>query len=125
MPATVLDLLNIQREDVPGGSLARYWQPGGTASPEADAIVSESSSFSRSHAAAISGGYMRSLISDRHHYILNHDGREELYDFHADPAERHNLADADEAQALITRFRARVAALSREENRPVPPGLVR
>ena len=123
LPATVLDLLNIQREDLPGESLARYWHSDRPAPSDTDSIVSETTLFSQSHVASISGGYMRSLVRGRYHYILNHDGREELYDAQNDPAELHNLADSSEGPVLIKLFRARLATLAREENLPVPPGL--
>jgi len=42
----------------------------------------------------VSKGEMRSFVVDRYHYIVNGDGREELYDFMADPSKTNNLAIA-------------------------------
>jgi hypothetical protein len=55
-------------------------------------------------------GEMFSLVEGRLHYILNGDGREELYDVAADPEEMKNLALTDSNNAEISRLRARLNA---------------
>jgi arylsulfatase A-like enzyme len=126
LPATVLDLLNIPRHGVPGDSLARYWQYRGSAPPsETHGVITEHTVYKERHAASMSGGFMRSVVHDRYHYILNHDGSEELYDFRQDPAEARNLAASADGRSVIELFRVRLAAIARNESRPVPPGLVR
>ncbi|MFN2383449.1 MAG: hypothetical protein ABR559_04200 [Gemmatimonadota bacterium] len=39
----------------------------------------------------ISAGDITSLFTERHHYIRDGDGREELYNFQADPGEQEDL----------------------------------
>jgi hypothetical protein len=49
---------------------------------------------------------MRSLVIDRKHYILNGDGREEVYDLDSDPQENKDLAGSDEGRQITSRFRS-------------------
>jgi arylsulfatase A-like enzyme len=94
IPATVVDLLKL--EDVaqfPGNSLARHWDgTDGSGGAVADAPLSEERR-------------MKSLIVDRYHYIVNKQGREELYDIEKDPFEEQNLADSEEGRRACERFR--------------------
>jgi hypothetical protein len=50
---------------------------------------------------------MKSLTLGSLHYIKNlGDGKEELYDFVADPGEERNLVDAESARRALEYFRA-------------------
>lgn len=111
LPATVVDLIGLSAgAPFPGRSLARAWSsPGGDSS---DALLSE---LARPPEADPNGGRspvcrgsMRSLVSGRWHYIQNGDGREELYDFSADPEESHDLAAAPGMDGVLDSLRARV-----------------
>jgi hypothetical protein len=51
------------------------------------------------------GAAMHALIDAGHHYILNGDGTEELYDAAADPGETRNLAGDPAAQETLERLR--------------------
>jgi hypothetical protein len=48
---------------------------------------------------------MRSITSGGRTYILNGDGREELYDLHDDPEERNDLASLAGAQEHLRELR--------------------
>jgi hypothetical protein len=48
---------------------------------------------------------MSSVTGDRHHYIRNGDGTEELFDFRADPDEQSDLAASPESADLLEQFR--------------------
>ena len=90
IPATVLDLIGAPAT-LPGGSLARLWQdvsdadagPGGSSDsppgrhPVAAGLSSNEFVLSSDPVAR---GDMRSVTTNRFHYILNGDGVEELYD---------------------------------------------
>jgi hypothetical protein len=48
---------------------------------------------------------MRSITANGRTYILNGDGREELYDLHDDPEESNDLADLADAQEHLQQLR--------------------
>jgi arylsulfatase A-like enzyme len=109
IPATIMDLLNLDNPSLAGRSAARFWT---SASTPADTVVS-----SLTHAPGhppwfpVSKGDMTSVTLGDLRYILNGDGSEELYDFAHDVAEGDNLA-ADSARTEdVLRFRDIVSAL--------------
>jgi hypothetical protein len=53
---------------------------------------------------------MRSVIVGNHRYILNGDGREEIYDIVADPWETTDLAKSDGSQAILDAARKELAS---------------
>ncbi len=108
VPATLLDLARIERE-YPGTSLARLWQrerpadgsaerPGAPTDGSTPALASLSSNEFVLPTDPVARGAMRSVTTDRFHYILNGDGVEELFDLtgageEMDLAARPALAD--------------------------------
>ncbi len=99
LPATILDLLNIDDARLPGRSLAATWMSGERESP-ASAILSQENPGEEKAA---------SLLLDGYHLVRAPD-RTELYDIEMDPAERTDRA-GDPAFAAV---RARLeAALDR------------
>ena len=114
LPATVIDLLNVEGEPrFPGSSLARYWAGRRDAgSAEADPVFSETSWKPwKPKWFPIHKGDMQSLVDARYHYIRNGDGREELYDLQNDPWEQRDLSGSEEASPALTRFRASLQIL--------------
>jgi arylsulfatase A-like enzyme len=118
IPATLVDLTGIRpQQPFPGASLARYWSATGepAARPEPiPAVVT----FARNQPEwyPLARGEMRSVLLWPHHYILNGDGTEELYDLGADPGEMRNLAPVDTIRlglmrAELARFPARTKRL--------------
>lgn len=67
--------------------------------------------------AQLSRGDMRSLVADSLHYIVNGDGREELYHIGDDPWEERNLLPSWDGTAAVDSFRARVPAPARPSSR--------
>jgi hypothetical protein len=60
-----------------------------------------------------SKGEMISVLEQNERYILNGDGREELYDFATDPHEQRDLARDSVRQGDLVRFRRIVAGIRR------------
>jgi len=94
LPATVVDLVGLKDSSpFPGVSLRRYWDRSGDVDGARESpLLSElSPGFPRPAFYPVSKGEMKSLVVGQYHYIVNGDGREELYDFIADPSEINNL----------------------------------
>jgi len=115
LPATILDLLNLEGPiQFPGKSLARYWKGvrGG--------VVTQSPVLSQLDFASnlpewypVSKGNMQSLTTDHYHYIKNGDGEEEIYDLQHDPWEKHNLIHLEESAGLLQQFRLSLVQVQR------------
>jgi arylsulfatase A-like enzyme len=108
LPATVLDIVGLDTASFPGESLARHWIETRNASRQETEIVFSEVAHNPEFEdqSPVTKGRMRSLLSERMHYIKNDgDGREELYDFRTDPLEERNLAKSEEGHRLLERFR--------------------
>jgi arylsulfatase A-like enzyme len=111
LAATVVDLAGLGGTvPVPGASLARYWAP--TRPPPAEMLLAEvDKSRNGPKWYPVMKGSMKSLVGEGRHYIKNEgDGREELYDFDADPWEVHDLASAADSGPTLEHFRLALAA---------------
>ena len=116
IPATVLDLLGESAVEFPGRSLAPLWRSP-LDSPAAE--VAEDTVLSYLTRGLVRqewypvnrGTKMYSLTTQTHHYILNGDGTEELYDWRSDPSESVNLSGRSDADSLLTRFRRTLGGL--------------
>jgi arylsulfatase A-like enzyme len=56
-----------------------------------------------------SRGWTKSLVTDRWHFILSENGKDQLYDLRSDKGELENLADSSESGLLVKRFRDELA----------------
>jgi arylsulfatase A-like enzyme len=112
LPATLLDLAGVEQAPVfPGGSLARFWDP---VPDSAEVVVTQVSQGIRTAPSyPISRGDMTSLIEGRYHFILNGDGRTELYDYQADPLEARDLVWEPSHAELVGHFEAMLGPFSR------------
>lgn len=120
IPATVVDVIRqAGSSPFPGQSLARYWQAetapsdreGGVAFSEVTLRETISKNPSRPPAWR---GPMQSLAAEGKSYIRNADGREELFDLTADPAESRDLAGSAGSEAVLMRFRSRLGVFMPE-----------
>lgn len=110
IPATVVDLLGLSTgSPFPGRSLARAWADPDSTDP-AGWLLSEVAlppeADPNGGRSPVCRGPMVSLVSGGWHYIRNGDGREELYDFQADPDEALDLAGTPEGAGVLRSLRA-------------------
>ena len=113
MAATIVDLAQLgDKNRFPGNSLAQFWNgTGNTDSGARSPLLSEVTVGPDTHPQdPLFKGEMRSLVMDRKHYVLNGDGREEVYDLDSDPQENKDLAGSDEGRQIIPRFRSLLKA---------------
>jgi arylsulfatase A-like enzyme len=117
LPATVLALAGQDCDGCfPGHSLTRHWesQDGTTVAPSTSPAFAEVSRGIRlPDRYPNAKGDLKSLIADGMHYIVNSNGREELYDLVADPGEARNLAGSNEMAEIRDRFRLRLKSIAR------------
>jgi arylsulfatase A-like enzyme len=105
LPATVVDLLDLEDgSPFPGRSLAARWSgPSRTADVASDPVLTEI--VDRVPQAPRDWRPPRSIIDAETLYIRSSDGREELYDLVADPAEAKDLIGSTEARPALERCR--------------------
>jgi arylsulfatase A-like enzyme len=103
---TVMDLLGERdRSGFVGPSLASFWQ-----SPALEIPYPEPSSFVAKQpwveaTLPVSQGSIKSIVSEKWHYIENESLGEELYNLEEDAKEAHNLADKPEVQSIREQLR--------------------
>ncbi|MEP6573591.1 MAG: sulfatase [Gemmatimonadota bacterium] len=99
--ATILDLAKVDGSGaIPGHSLVSLWRSGaGSSVAPSPAIASVRPARFSSTTDPAAKGEMYSVVDGRFHYILNGDGRQELYDVIADPAESKDLSTAYDTTA--------------------------
>jgi arylsulfatase A-like enzyme len=112
VPSTVVDLLGIGAAQMPGRSLVVHWGSAPAVAREPPSPVLSEVNRPRRTAPwyAVAKGRMRSVIVGNHRYILNGDGREEIYDIVADPWETTDLAKSDGSQAILDAARKELAS---------------
>jgi arylsulfatase A-like enzyme len=107
---TILDVLDFDAAPTfAGRSLAKAWD---TRSEAGDGVAPVLSEVDRAEyvpdeveGAPARLGRMRSITANGRTYILNGDGREELYDLHDDPEEQNDLAPLADAQEHLHELR--------------------
>jgi arylsulfatase A-like enzyme len=111
LPATVADLSGLPGPwPFPGRSLSRFWHDSPPAG--ADTLLMEVDYNSRlPKGTPLDKGSMRSVLLDSLRYILNGDGREELYDIIQDVREDSDLAPRPEAATALEQRRDALTAL--------------
>jgi arylsulfatase A-like enzyme len=109
IPATVMDVLGSADTPFPGTSLLRYAEGSVTAEQAAEprlAVAESSPMGGVLQTWPIAAGDMYSLVSGDLHYIVDGEGREQLFDLSTDVWERNDLAGRAEAEPHLRRFRA-------------------
>lgn len=114
VPSTVMELLGNDYSLFPGESL--YQLLTGNAYDRAgNAVLSELNAGRFKEGPPnypTTGGGLKSLVTDRWHFIVSESGRTELYDRRIDPQEQHNSADDPEAGELVQQLRQHLESLS-------------
>jgi arylsulfatase A-like enzyme len=114
IPGTVADLVGkAGASPFPGQSIARHWRPGALRSgPRKGVAFSEVALWDKvsnnPNRPPAWRGPMRGLVASGKSYIRNADGREELYDLAADPAESRDLAGSAGSELELARLRSKL-----------------
>jgi arylsulfatase A-like enzyme len=122
LPATIVDLLDLESgSPFPGRSWARHWASPGVGGESGDTGPGEAfltEIIDREPHSPADWKPPRSVVFDEILYIRNGDGREELYDLAADPAEEDDLAGSSHARPELERGRAELGRLVPGETPP-------
>jgi len=112
LAATVLAVTGA-RAELPGRSLARYWEGRATDSAASDDALLMELNYSPwlPKDAPIAKGPMKAVLQDNLRLIRNGDSREELFDFANDPAESRDLAALPGHQGDLKRLREALQSL--------------
>jgi arylsulfatase A-like enzyme len=123
IPATVVDLLGLERDSpFPGRSLAVRWDSArAAASVPSGPLLSETADEKGSQPTH--GTPARAILDEGKVYIRNKNGREELYDIEADPAESHDLTASPRSGALLAHFRAVLAEIDAQAPASAAPAV--
>ncbi|MEM7203076.1 MAG: sulfatase-like hydrolase/transferase [Planctomycetota bacterium] len=123
MARTILQLTGAERNPFPGQTLARCFDPTVEVDPAAASplIAEVNRGIRRPKFEPSSQGDMKSIWFGEMYYILNGDGREELYNLTDDPNEEHNLAEAPEHQEALRRGREGLRQVLRDKTPDVMP----
>ena len=108
IPATLLDLTgNGGKSQFPIASLSHLWKavPSDSDWPLPESDLAQ---LPWNPKAPNYSGAMRSIIGPQFHYIWNEKLGEELYDWHHDPQELHDLAKNGELNGVLQSFRNRL-----------------
>jgi arylsulfatase A-like enzyme len=107
---TILDVLDLEKAPTfAGRSLATTWGASSEVEVSPEPVLSEVDRADHVpdevEDAPARLGRMRSITANGRTYILNGDGREELYDLHDDPEEQNDLASMAGAQEHLQELR--------------------
>jgi arylsulfatase A-like enzyme len=107
IPATLVELTDRSHKlAFPIASLAQLWETSRDSEwpfPESDLAQ-----LPWNPKAPNYSGAMRSMVGPQFHYIRNEKLGEQLYDWHNDPEERHDLAKNRDLSAVLMAFRDRL-----------------
>lgn len=108
VPGTISELAALSTNAFPGGSLTGCWTGGRCG----DGWVLSELSFPESRSGkSLSPTWIKSLITPSQHFILEQNGRVELYDWPADPREVRNLADIPEERSSVESLGTKLAEM--------------
>ncbi len=119
LPATVLDLIGVDRGDpFPGRSLARFWaRRDGAPQPAFEPVLMELERpelLTNQGREPVAKGPMKSMVAGGMHYIRRADG-EELYALETDPDERTDASRYPQARSVLEGFRRGLRFMLRSE----------
>ena len=104
IPATVLDLIGANDNELAGKTLASRWLEPGRAGSPVYSEVREALRIPTRYPNAKADLY--SLLDGQHHYIRSSDDTEELYLYSEDPHQSRNMAAEGAAEAVLAGLRA-------------------
>jgi arylsulfatase A-like enzyme len=109
LPATLLDLADARPVGWPGRSLNSFWVRRARADPRSPVLSEMSRAINMNPWLPASRGDIKSLVDGPLHYIVNGDGKEELYDVERDPEENDDLAAREPAELNRLRLALKAA----------------
>jgi arylsulfatase A-like enzyme len=120
LPATVADVLDLNSlSPFPGRSIVR--ESSEQASSPAPMLIEINGPVHtppNQTRSPVFRGPMQALVEGQRVYIHNGDGREELFDIKADPAQVHDLAPRSESRPDLEQFRVELERILRHNDLP-------
>ncbi len=116
VPRTLLGLTRSESAaQFPGSLLSRFWQDSsGGPSPDEPVLSTLRFGPRLNDWYPVSHGPVRSVVDGGWRYIVQQDGKEELYDFNRDALELHNLVTTDSGKVIGARLRTLLDSLTND-----------
>jgi arylsulfatase A-like enzyme len=113
LPATILDLVGEHSSQIPGQSLAAYWDTSHPRPVPLPVLTElDKSPFHEMGLMMNADGAVRAIYSQGKKYLRKDaDGQEEVYDLKHDPEEKRNLVEFDSPPPSLFQFRRQLAEL--------------
>lgn len=104
IPATVMSLAALDGHPFPGTPVTACLTEGACENNRVIAELDGAGTEDVAPGDPIAQGWVRSILTSRWHFILQQDGKVELYDWSVDPAETNNLVADPNWQKLVSEF---------------------
>lgn len=115
LPATLLDLAGLDDSVFPAQSLVPLWtgtDRRGASEPQTFAVAELAAASATAdeirRQVPFALGWVKSVVTSEWHFILQQNGKMELYNWESDPRELQNLADSPEGQPLVSELRRKL-----------------
>jgi arylsulfatase A-like enzyme len=130
LPATIMQMSGGAAGAFPGAPLTECWTVGTCAEEMILSEVDKGRYPGADKHFPMRQGWVKSLIAGQWHFIVQQDGKIELYNWHNDPQEFKNLAESAEGAEIVKALTARLEAWvpqakQRAAKRPVADGRAR
>lgn len=128
LPATIMELIGLEKHPFPGHSLAPLWQSPGRPGPQSPVVSEVRKVVRQPEWYPASQGNLAAIVKGPWRYIRNLEtGVEELYDYRLDAVEARDLAGDTAAASSLMALRealARTRNPSRLAARKPPPAVI-
>ncbi len=120
LAATIAEMAGLGDSGIPGPSLSPCWSGGPCGESEILSEVDKGGYPGADKHWPVRQGWVKSLLTEKWHFILQQTGKRELFDWKSDPLERRDLAGTPEGQAVVQELMNQLAKKAPLRGLPAP-----